>query len=134
MNAARLLEVLRDARDEGLWQEQAAVLSQLDIDVEYRRFVTRNQPFKPYMHTAADYEPDEYGDDPGPVPTDEEIAAANRQRRMQAALTWKCTDWTRWKRRPAVASLSDIYKRIYTDQRVSNVASRGLPPFQRAKE
>lgn len=37
MNALRLLEVLKDARDEGRWQDQAAVLDEIGVDAAYRR-------------------------------------------------------------------------------------------------
>ncbi len=34
MNTLRLLEVLKDATDEGLWQERAAILDELGLDCE----------------------------------------------------------------------------------------------------
>ena len=44
MNAYHLLTVLKDARDEGLWREQAAVVGQLEIDAEYVRVRASHRP------------------------------------------------------------------------------------------
>lgn len=125
MNAARLLEVLRDARDEGLWQEQAEVLRQLDIDCKHVRFVVRNRPLMPRMYSASDWEEaDDYGD-PEPAMSDDEITDRNRHLRIQKALEWRRADWTAWRRRVgAITSIADIYKRAYSDAHVSTLAGR----------
>lgn len=125
MTAALLLEVLRDARDLGLWQEQRDVLAQLGVDVAHVRFVTRRRARKPYLQTLADYE--EEDEDP---PTDDEIRDRNHARRVRQALEWKRCDWLAWQRRAVVTSIAGIYKRMYTDARV---ADRCLPPFVRTR-
>lgn len=119
-DVARLLEVLRDARAEGLWREQAAVIHQLDVDFAHVRFEVRNRPLMPRMLTARDYEEDEEDGVYEPIngiTTEEEIAEGNRLRRVGTALEWKRTDWMAWRKRSTITSLSEIYKRTYSDAR-----------------
>jgi len=46
MNAWHLLQILKDARDEGLYVEQSRIVEELGLDAEYVRRVDVLQPFR----------------------------------------------------------------------------------------
>ena len=81
MSTPHLLEVLRDARDEGLWQEQSAILAELELDAAYVRHVGGCRPTYTWR-IVIEYDDDEYD------PVEARRAAMARCRN---------TDWAAWK-------------------------------------
>lgn len=99
MTTQQLLDVLRDARDEGLWQEQAAILEELAIDSAYAA---------PSLWTRCKLDP--------------RCAEAVRQRAMAASQRWIGTcEAARW------AAVSNWTKNGSVDKASCAFVRAGLP-------
>jgi hypothetical protein len=108
-----LLDVLRDARELGDAAFEQSVLEQLDVNVAYVRFETRQRPMKPYRWDE---------DDPALLEPIDEF----RQRIGAEYRSWFTRDWTQWRERikSSLTSLSAIYQRYYSADRIADIANR----------
>lgn len=136
MTSRQLLEVLRDARELGDKAFEQSVLEQLDVDVAYVEVSSKA--------SAATYRPRfDFGgyeyDDEEPETPDEMRARVSLTARNIERRDWLA--WTRagaWHRRhpstvgaaaSSLTTLAHIYKRVYSDRSIADMASRSAPSF-----
>lgn len=90
----------------------------VEVDFEYKRFVTRRCMMKPYPYGADE-------DDPP------ETAAEFRTRVAGIARGYARTDWLAWQKRGRsdLTTFDRILKDYYTEDKVANMAFRENPMF-----